>query len=145
MLEPLGFGAFIIFGWGAGFSKDFGPVGLHRCPNCNNEAPWHLARRRKWFTLFFVPVFPYESTHMLLCPVCGRGIQVSGKELAGLKAALAGAGVAAPERIASQPATSAALPAARTYVPIADDDGRDPNGNVDAPVDELKAARTFRA
>ena len=29
-------------------------------------------------TLFFIPIIPYESKNLLLCPVCSSGIELSG-------------------------------------------------------------------
>ncbi|MBV9100013.1 MAG: hypothetical protein JO198_03090 [Candidatus Dormibacteraeota bacterium] len=37
---------------------------------------------RRWFTLFFIPIVPYQSSHLLLCSVCGRGAGVGGTGLA---------------------------------------------------------------
>ena len=31
---------------------------------------------RRWFTLFFIPVIPYESGHLMICPVCGHGMEL---------------------------------------------------------------------
>ena len=72
---------FIIFGWGFSTTRVFGAVFPMLCPNCQNERFWVLKRVRRWFTLFFIPVFPYESTHALMCPVCGVGKEMGGVEL----------------------------------------------------------------
>lgn len=72
---------FVIFGWGFATTHVFGAVLPVDCPNCHNEEFWVLKRVRRWFTLFFVPVFPYESTHAVMCPICGVGSEVSGSEL----------------------------------------------------------------
>lgn len=29
---------------------------------------------RTWFTLFFIPVIPYENKHILLCEICSNGV-----------------------------------------------------------------------
>lgn len=50
-----------------------------QCPNCSNARPWHYISYRTWITIFFIPVIPYESGHLLLCPVCGHGMEL-GKE-----------------------------------------------------------------
>jgi hypothetical protein len=71
----------IIFGWGLRTTHVFGAVFPLLCPNCHNERFWILTRVRAWFTFFFVPIFPYESSHRLTCPVCGVGREVSGAEL----------------------------------------------------------------
>ena len=72
---------FVIFGWGFTTTHVFGAVLPVLCPNCDNEQFWILKRIRRWFTLFFVPVFPYESTHALMCPVCGVGRELHGSDL----------------------------------------------------------------
>jgi len=72
---------FVIFGWGFTTTHVFGVVLPVRCPNCHNEQFWVLRRIRRWFTLFFIPVFPYESTHALMCPICGAGRELHGTEL----------------------------------------------------------------
>lgn len=64
----------IIFGWGRRTNTHFGPTVPLKCPKCNNNTYWHLYRYRTWFTLFFVPVIPYENKHVLLCEVCSNGV-----------------------------------------------------------------------
>jgi len=32
---------------------------------------------RSWFTLFFIPVLPYENSHFLVCPICSNGRQLT--------------------------------------------------------------------
>ncbi len=72
---------FFIFGWGRTSNNDFGPTRYTKCRNCNNESFWHLMHRRVWFTLFFIPVFPYESDHYLLCRICTQGFKLSSDEI----------------------------------------------------------------
>jgi phage terminase large subunit GpA-like protein len=66
----------IIFGWGHQSMKNFGVTFKHKCPNCNNEDYWQLIRMTTWFTLFFIPVIPYENKYVLICPVCEKGVRV---------------------------------------------------------------------
>lgn len=75
----------IIFGWGHQKIKNYGPVFKHRCNHCNNEDIWQLVGISTWFTLFFIPIFPYESKHMLICPVCNYGAKVESSEVEKLK------------------------------------------------------------
>jgi len=75
----------IIFGWGFTTTRVFGAVFPLLCPNCHNEQFWVLKRIRRWFTLFFIPIFPYESNHALMCPICGVGRELSGVELKRVK------------------------------------------------------------
>jgi hypothetical protein len=41
----------------------------------------HHVRSKKSVRLYFVPVLPYGSDDYLVCPVCSRGLQVSGAQL----------------------------------------------------------------
>jgi hypothetical protein len=67
---------FIIFGWNHKISKYFGPVLPQKCQHCNNEEFWHLYKISKWFTLFFIPIFQYESQSLLVCPICKNSMQI---------------------------------------------------------------------
>ncbi len=71
----------IIFGWGRRTFHHAGPVLYQWCRNCSNSNWFYLVQVRRWLTLFFVPVIPYERRHALICPVCNRGVNLSGREL----------------------------------------------------------------
>ena len=75
----------IIFGWGFQTIKNFGPVFKNLCSHCNNEEYWVLTRVMTWFTLFFIPIFPYEIKHHLTCPVCKYGVTLKGEQVAQMK------------------------------------------------------------
>lgn len=62
---------FIIFGFGKVTRKDYGMIINQQCPRCGNESGWQLCLIRKWFTLFFIPVIPYEHHYCMMCPRCG--------------------------------------------------------------------------
>ncbi len=63
--------------WGArNIIKDFGPVGEFLCNNCNNKKHWKLLRSSRWFTIFYIPIFPYKTKYFILCPTCEYGIQL---------------------------------------------------------------------
>jgi hypothetical protein len=70
----------IIFGWGGGTPKDLGPAVPYTCPNCRNQGFFRYFIARKWFRLYFIPVVPYESRHLLVCPVCTGAIELTGEE-----------------------------------------------------------------
>ena len=70
---------FFLFGWGHRTTNEQGPTLPVKCPNCNNDTWYHLLSYRTWFTLFFIPIFPYESKNLLLCPICSSGIELSGE------------------------------------------------------------------
>jgi zinc-ribbon family len=43
------------------------------CDRCGVSAAHRVARRRRWFTLFFIPVFPIAATKYTdTCINCGR-------------------------------------------------------------------------
>jgi len=67
----------LIFGFGPSAPKDRGPAVPLRCPNCRNDVEYRYAVSRSWFRLFFIPVIPYGSRHLLLCPVCSRGLELT--------------------------------------------------------------------
>ncbi len=71
----------IIFGWGRRTFHRAGAVLFQRCPHCSNTGWFYLVTVRRWLTLFFIPVIPYERQHMLLCPTCNRGVRLAGAEL----------------------------------------------------------------
>ena len=75
----------IIFGWGYQTTKIFGPTFEHACPNCNNKEHWILNRVMTWFTLFFIPIFPYSIEYFLGCPVCQHGLTLDGKQIKEIK------------------------------------------------------------
>jgi hypothetical protein len=77
---------FFVFGWGRQTNKDLGPTLPVMCPNCKNEGFWHYHQSQLWFTLFFLPVFPYQSKHLRLCEVCSRGVELTGDKVAHAKA-----------------------------------------------------------
>lgn len=61
---------FFIFGIGNRKSERIGPISERTCPNCNNRRYWDLVRVSSWFSLFFIPIFPYKNEYLLMCPVC---------------------------------------------------------------------------
>ena len=71
----------IIFGWGHGTKKNYGATLAITCPNCKNKTWLQLSRNRKWFTLFFIPVIPYSTKHLLCCDVCSHGVILNGEKV----------------------------------------------------------------
>jgi hypothetical protein len=39
-----------------------------------------LVRARDWFTLFFIPVLPYETKYFLECPSCKNAFELKNEE-----------------------------------------------------------------
>ena len=75
----------VIFGFGPGSPEDQGEVAPCVCPNCHNQVFLHHVRSKKSVRLYFVPVVPYGTDDYLVCPVCSRGLQVSGAQLRHLR------------------------------------------------------------
>ena len=65
---------FFIIGIGKRTIDRLGPAGRRRCPNCGVTAEWSTVRVRSWVTLFFIPVFPYKTETVSLCPVCDYAV-----------------------------------------------------------------------
>lgn len=71
----------IIFGWGFQTIKNFGPTFKNLCGHCNNEEYWVLTRVMTWFTLFFIPIFPYQIKYHLTCPICQYGLKLESEQI----------------------------------------------------------------
>ncbi|HUD44468.1 MAG TPA: zinc-ribbon domain-containing protein [Patescibacteria group bacterium] len=75
----------IIFGWGRRTVKSIGVVFKNLCNNCHNEEYWVMTKVVTWFTLFFIPIIPYETKYFLSCPVCKYGVTLDDNQLEKLK------------------------------------------------------------
>jgi zinc-ribbon family len=71
----------VIFGWGPDKQEDLGEVAPAVCPNCHNQVFFHHVRSKKSVRLYFVPVVPYGTDEYMVCPICSRGVQLSGNQL----------------------------------------------------------------
>jgi tetratricopeptide (TPR) repeat protein len=71
----------IIFGWGRQTIKQIGVTFKKLCSHCQNEDYWILTRYMTWFTLFFIPVFPYSIKYFLSCPICKYGLTLDQKQI----------------------------------------------------------------
>ena len=66
----------LIFGFG---KTTFKPFGLDRpvvCERCGNQTQYGFFQRRTWFTLFFIPVIPTGSAHLVICPICSHALEM---------------------------------------------------------------------
>jgi hypothetical protein len=59
----------IIFGT-RGMARILGQL-VYMCLVCRNEAVQRLVKRSRWFTLFFIPVFPFFIRRVVNCAYCG--------------------------------------------------------------------------
>ncbi len=64
--------------WGSRtLTKAFGLMSqAFTCSHCNNTHYWKLMRYSRWFTLFFIPIFPFKTTYMQMCPICGSYVEL---------------------------------------------------------------------
>jgi hypothetical protein len=40
------------------------------CPQCHRTCSQAVARAQRWFTLFFIPIFPFSSKYYSVCSMC---------------------------------------------------------------------------
>ena len=61
--------------WGSrGMDKTLGETErTYQCQHCNNVSHYKIFRRRNWFTLFWIPIFPFSSKYYISCPICNFG------------------------------------------------------------------------
>lgn len=64
---------FVVFGWGQVTKRCYGYTPLTKCDNCGRTSTHGLLCVRTWFNLFFVPVVPYDTKWLCVCPVCQSG------------------------------------------------------------------------
>jgi hypothetical protein len=75
----------IIVGWGHQKREVVGPLDKRSCPNCHNVDYWELHRIRNFGTLFFIPVLPYATEYLEVCPICKASRKVASEDVAALK------------------------------------------------------------
>lgn len=75
----------IIFGWGKQTIKQIGVAFKNLCNHCHNEDYWIITRIMTWFTLFFIPIFPYSIKYFLSCPICKYGFVLDQKQIEEIK------------------------------------------------------------
>lgn len=69
------------------------------CPNCHRAAMTSLAQTRRWFTLFFIPLFPIGAKQSIaVCGLCGFRYQVDNAQAESL-VAQATPGTLPPSRV----------------------------------------------
>ena len=48
----------------------------YACANCRNASEYQVIRVMRWFTLFWIPIFPFSTKYYVMCPVCDRGVEM---------------------------------------------------------------------
>jgi len=67
---------FFIFGFGSQTSKKYGSMPEQLCGRCRNQVARPITKVTSWFSLFFIPLIPYKSRYMLICPICSDDREV---------------------------------------------------------------------
>ena len=79
----------IIWGWGHLRTKTYGDMEDETlCDNCNNFVHKLICRSRTYFTLFFIPIIPYNTERQLVCPICNDAAALTKEEFESKKQAL---------------------------------------------------------
>lgn len=64
------------------FKKVVLKAGTATCGHCGNNVNYNLTKVNRWFTVFWIPIFPFSFKHYLLCPICEYGYQLDKKDAA---------------------------------------------------------------
>lgn len=78
---------FILFGTRR-MRRSLGTVML-LCQHCQRPSAHAVFKLHTWFTLFFIPVFPFSVRYMTACPMCGAGTKIDRAHAEQLTAAAA--------------------------------------------------------
>ncbi|MDK2865704.1 MAG: hypothetical protein PWP51_242 [Clostridiales bacterium] len=62
---------FFVFGFGKQTIKTRWADEVRTCPRCGNTKRWPYKKITYWFTLFFIPILPYQVKYVTVCPICG--------------------------------------------------------------------------
>lgn len=73
----LGIDYLILWGWGRIKKESFGFVTQQFCDRCNVDALWELCIITSWFTIFWIPIFPYKKRYCLICNNCTEEINLT--------------------------------------------------------------------
>lgn len=58
---------------------------MNHCEYCNNTSSFEVIRYMKWFTIYWIPLFPISIKYYICCPNCNYGKQIKKVELAKLR------------------------------------------------------------
>jgi hypothetical protein len=58
------------------FKKIMAQTGPYTCNHCGNATFFNVVRVANWFTMFFIPLFPFSFKYFHVCPVCGDGQRI---------------------------------------------------------------------
>ena len=67
--------------WGSRNTKKvLGNAGVYTCTHCQRAIIFQVIRVRTWFTLFWIPIFPYSNKYFVMCPTCSNGYDITKAE-----------------------------------------------------------------
>ncbi|HUD69458.1 MAG TPA: zinc ribbon domain-containing protein [Acidimicrobiales bacterium] len=46
------------------------------CPQCHRTCSQVVARTQRWFTLFFIPIFPFSTKYFTVCSMCSGATKI---------------------------------------------------------------------
>jgi hypothetical protein len=64
----------ILFGF-RGMRKPLGTTFM-LCQRCQRPCAHAIVRHQRWFTLFFIPIFPFKVTYFTSCAMCGSAFKI---------------------------------------------------------------------
>ena len=76
----------VLFGFGHKTNSVIGPLDKTTCQTCDKFDFPLLIKTRTWFTMFFIPVFPYKTVHFIKCSICEALKPISNEKFEDLKA-----------------------------------------------------------
>jgi len=66
------------------FEKVMAVIGPFRCTRCGNTAQFRIVRSGHWFTLFFIPLFPFSSKYYRVCGACSNAEELDKETAKGI-------------------------------------------------------------
>lgn len=72
---------FFFFGWGHRTTKNYGFSFAQKCSSCDKSNHFILIKTIDWFTLFFIPIIPYDTKYYLQCPICKSVFEIEEEEV----------------------------------------------------------------
>lgn len=49
---------------------------LFHCSHCGNDTSFQVVSNKSWFTLYFIPIFPFSIHYRFECSICEYGISI---------------------------------------------------------------------
>ena len=72
---------FLFFGMNKQTMKKLGRIPEQICGHCQKPSQRVLIKVIDWFTVFFIPIFPFMTRYALVCPLCDDTREVTGEEM----------------------------------------------------------------